>query len=76
MKKIILALILLTGLSNAITVSECEELSRIINNPYSSSDKMMKAMDKFASSNCDSRMSEPTREKRVQEIRDAFNKKR
>ncbi len=70
MKKIILALILLTGLSNAITVTECEELSKIINST-SDMTKMSNAMSKFVANDCDRRMGEPTRKKRVQEIRDA-----
>ncbi len=73
MKKIILSLILLTGLSNAITVDECKELSKIINST-SDSTRMMDAMSKYASNDCDRRIGEPTREKRINEIRDAFKK--
>jgi len=72
MKKITFALILLTGFSNAITVNECKELSQVINST-SDSTIMMNAMSKYASSDCDSRIGESTREKRVQEIRDAFS---
>ena len=55
---------------NAITVTECEELSKIINST-SDMTKMSNAMKKFVANDCDRRMGEPTRKKRVQEIRDA-----
>jgi len=58
---------------NAITVTECEELSKIINST-SDMTKMNNAMSKFVANDCDSRMGESTREKRVNEIRDAFKK--
>ena len=58
--------------STNISISECKELSRIINTT-SDMERMSKAMMKFSSNNCDRRMGEPTREKRVQEIRDAIN---
>ena len=57
---------------NAITVTECEELSKIINST-SDMTKMNNAMSKFVANDCDRRMGEPTREKRVQEIKDTFN---
>ncbi len=74
MKKIILVLVLITMGANAqITVKECEQLSKKINdNAYI--DQMSENMQKFSSNDCDRRMGEPTREKRVNEIREAFRK--
>lgn len=74
MKKIIFALALITmGLNAQITVQECAQLSKKINDT-AFIDEMSKNMQKFVENDCDSRMGEPTREKRINEIRDAFKK--
>lgn len=59
--------------SNAITISECVRLREFINSPaYAGTEAQSKAMNKYSSNDCSSIEGEPTREKRLQEIRDAY----
>ena len=57
--------------SNQITIAACKGLGKFINST-NDMNEMSKAMSEYVSNDCDSRIGEPTRAKRLQEIRDAF----
>ena len=73
MKNIIFALALATmGLNAQITVQECTQLSKKINDT-AYIDTMMENMNSYVENDCDSRIGEPTREKRLKEIEELKN---
>ncbi len=73
MKKLLIIVVVFTGLNAQITIKECIQLGKDINND-AKIDSMTDNMEKYVKNDCDSRIGEPTREKRVQEIKDAFKK--